>query len=306
MSLPEVTSPDIATPVAGAGSSGGRRELRRAVWLLSRSFSSMLGLAIVVLFLLLAIFGKWLVPFPDAATGSVDMAHTLQPPDWAHWFGTDDMGTDVFSRIIIGTQISLQVGLIITLGAAVIGVPLGMLSGYLGGWVRVTIMAITDLFLSVPSLVLAIAIVAVLGPGVANVMVALAAVWWPGYVRLIDSKTLALREEPFVEAARALGASTPRIIFRYLLPNCASPLIIKASMDMGAAILAAAGLGFIGLGAKAPSPEWGAMLSVARGYLPEWWWFAVFPGLAIYLSVLGFNLLGDGLRDIFDPRTTSQ
>jgi peptide/nickel transport system permease protein len=216
------------------------------------------------------------------------------------------MGNDVMSRTVVGTRISLQVGLIITLGAAAIGVPLGVISGYMGGWIRSLIMALTDLFLSVPSLVLAIAIVAVLGPGVVNAMIALAVVWWPGYVRLIDSKTLALKEEPFIEAGRALGASVPRIIFRYLLPNCASPLIVKASMDMGAAILAAAGLGFIGLGAKAPSPEWGAMLSVARGYLPEWWWFALFPGLAIYLSVLGFNLLGDGLRDILDPRSSSQ
>jgi peptide/nickel transport system permease protein len=167
-------------------------------------------------------------------------------------------------------------------------------------------MAFTDLFLALPSLVLAIPIVTVLGPGVTNATIALAIVWWPGYVRLVDSKALSLSKEPFVEAARAMGASTLRIVFRYMLPNCTSPLIVKASLDMGAAILAAAGLGFIGLGAKAPSPEWGAMLSVARGYLPTWWWFAVFPGLAIYVSVLGFNLLGDGLRDIFDPRTTSQ
>src|SRR5690606_29668918 len=228
--------------------------LRRAVWLLSRSFSSMLGLGIVVLFIVLALFGSWIAPYPEAALGSVNMADMLQPPSWEHWFGTDDMGNDVLSRVIIGTQISLQVGLIITLGAALIGVPLGILGGYLGGWIRSTIMAVTDLFLSVPSLVLAIAIVAVLGPGIVNTMIALAAVWWPGYVRLIDSKTLAIKEEPYVEAARALGASTPRIIFRYLLPGCASPLIVKASMDMGAAILAAAGLGFIGLGAKAPSP----------------------------------------------------
>lgn len=282
------------------------RSLNRALWQLSRSASSMIGLTIVVVFLVLALFGHWLVPYPDAATGSIDMDNMLQAPSWLHWFGTDDMGNDVLSRVVIGTQTSLQVGLIITLGAAAIGVPLGVMSGYLGGWVRGVIMALTDLFLSVPSLVLAIAIVAVLGPGVVNCMIALAVVWWPGYVRLMDSKTLAVSQESFVEAARALGASTPRIIFRYLLPNCASPLIVKASMDMGAAILAAAGLGFIGLGAKAPSPEWGAMLSVARGYLPEWWWFAFFPGAAIYLSVLGFNLLGDGLRDILDPRTSSR
>jgi peptide/nickel transport system permease protein len=289
---------------AGLAPADRWRDARRAIWLLSRSAASMLGLAIVFIFLFLAIFGQWIAPYPEAATGSVDMANMLQSPSWKHWFGTDDMGNDVLSRVIIGTHTSLQVGLIITLGAAAIGVPLGVVSGYLGGWVRSVIMALTDLFLSVPSLVLAIAIVAVLGPGVVNAMIALAVGWWPGYVRLIDSKTLAVKEESFVEAARALGASTPRIIFRYLLPSCASPLIVKASMDMGAAILAAAGLGFIGLGAKAPSPEWGAMLSVARGYLPEWWWFAFFPGMAIYLSVLGFNLLGDGLRDILDPKTS--
>ncbi|HTJ56082.1 MAG TPA: ABC transporter permease [Devosiaceae bacterium] len=306
MSFPEASSIDPAAVAPSPASHGARREIQRAVWLLSRSFSSMLGLGIVVAFLVFAVFGYWLVPYPGAATGNVDMTHVLEAPSWAHWFGTDDVGNDLLSRVIIGTRISLQVGLTITIGAALIGVPLGLLSGYLGGWVRSVIMAFADLFLSVPSLVLAIAIVAVLGPGVTNVTVALLVVWWPGYVRLIDSKTLALSEEPFVEAARALGAGTPRIIFRYILPNCASPLIVKASMDMGAAILAAAGLGFIGLGAKAPSPEWGTMLSVARGYLPQWWWYAVFPGLAIYLSVLGFNLLGDGLRDIFDPRTTSQ
>jgi peptide/nickel transport system permease protein len=282
------------------------RRWRHMVWLLSRSFSSCLGVALVSLFLMLALLGPWIVPYPGDATGNVDMMRMLQPPSWSHWFGTDEMGNDILSRVVLGTRTSLQVGLIITLGAAVIGVPLGIVSGYLGGRVRGFIMAFTDLFLSIPSLVLAIAIVTVLGPGIINAIIALAVVWWPGYVRLIDSKTMSIKEENFVEAARALGASTSRIIFRYLLPNCVSPLIVKASMDMGAAILAAAGLGFIGLGARAPLPEWGAMLSVARGYLPDWWWYAFFPGMAIYLSVLGFNMLGDGLRDILDPRTSSR
>lgn len=296
-----------ATPAdASENPHGVWREARRALWLLSRSFSSVVGLVIVAIFLVLAILGPYIVPYPGASTGNVDMSSMLLPPSMEHWFGTDDMGNDIFSRVVIGTRISLQIGLTITLGAAVIGVPLGIFSGYLGGNVRRVIMAFTDLFLALPSLVLAIPIVTVLGPGVTNATIALAIVWWPGYVRLVDSKALSLSKEPFVEAARAMGASTLRIVFRYMLPNCTSPLIVKASLDMGAAILAAAGLGFIGLGAKAPSPEWGAMLSVARGYLPTWWWFAVFPGLAIYVSVLGFNLLGDGLRDIFDPRTTSQ
>lgn len=283
-----------------------RRRIRLALHLLRRSPSSLVGLLIVALFLFLAAFGPWIAPYPEDAAGAVNMSRMLQPPSAAHWFGTDEMGNDVLSRVIIGTRVSLQIGLIITIGSAVIGVPLGIAAGYIGGWVREVIMRVTDLFLSIPGIILAVAIVAALGPGIVNAMIALTLVWWPGYVRLMESKTLSLKSEPFVEAARALGAGTPRILFRYLLPASVSPLIVKASMDMGAAILAAAGLGFIGLGARAPMPEWGAMLSVARGYLPEWWWYATFPGLAIYLSVLGFNLLGDGLRDMLDPRSGRQ
>lgn len=281
------------------------RQVRLYTHLLMRSPTSVVGMVIVGLFVLLAAFGPWLVPYPADGAGAVNMDRMLQAPSAAHWFGTDEMGNDIFTRVILGTRVSLQIGLVITLGAAVIGVPLGVLAGYAGGWVGGAIMRLTDLFLSIPGIILAVAIVAALGPGILNAVIALTLVWWPGYVRLMQSKVLAIKTEPFVEAARALGASTPRILFRYLLPNCVSPLIVKASMDMGAAILGAAGLGFIGLGARAPTPEWGAMLSVARGYLPEWWWYAAFPGLAIYVSVLGFNLLGDGLRDILDPRSQS-
>jgi len=281
------------------------RQLRLWRRLFTRSFSSALGLAIVTVFLVFAAFGPWIAPYPADAMGAVNMKLSLHPPNWQHWFGTDEMGNDLLTRVLVGTRTSLQIGLTITLGAAAIGTPLGLLSGYVGGGTRAAIMSLTDLFLSMPGLVLAIAIVAALGPGITNATIALAIVWWPGYVRLIDAKTLSVKEEPYIEVARSLGASRARILFRYLLPNCVSPLIVKASMDMGAAILAAAGLGFIGLGARAPTPEWGAMLSIARGYLPQWWWYAVFPGTAIYLSVLGFNLLGDGLRDMLDPRTSS-
>lgn len=305
MAMIEASAPKVARPGADPGTDRFRG-IRKGLWLLSRSASSMLGVTLVTLFLVLAAFGPWIAPYPGDGSGNLDMSKVLQPPSLAHWFGTDEMGRDILSRVIIGTRTSLQIGLIITLGAAIVGVPLGVVSGYVGGRVRAGIMMLTDLFLSIPSLVLAIAIVTVLGPGIVNAMIALAIVWWPGYVRLIDSKTMSIKEENYVEAARALGASTPRIIFRYLLPNCVSPLIVKASMDMGAAILAAAGLGFIGLGARAPTPEWGAMLSAARGYLPEWWWYAGFPGMAIFLSVLGFNMLGDGLRDVLDPRTSSR
>ncbi|MGH7210673.1 MAG: ABC transporter permease, partial [Acetobacteraceae bacterium] len=195
------------------------------------------------------------------------------------------------------------VGLTITVIAALVGTPLGVAAGYFGGRTRAVIMRITDVFLCVPGLVLALAIVAALGPGILHGVVALAIVWWPGYVRLIEAKALTLRAEPFVEAARTMGASDARILATHILPNCVSPLVIKASMDMGLAILAAASLGFIGLGAKPPAPEWGAMIATARSYMPEYWWYSFFPGLFIFLTVLGFNLFGDGLRDILDPRS---
>jgi peptide/nickel transport system permease protein len=234
----------------------------------------------------------------------MNLGNRLQPPSATHWFGTDEMGNDLYTRVVLATRTSLWVGLTIVGVATIIGVPLGIAAGYFGGVVRSVIMRVTDVFLSVPGIVLALAIVAALGPGILNGIIALSIVWWPGYVRLVEAKALALRNEPFVEAARAVGASHARILAVHILPNCTSPIIVKASMDMGLAILAAASLGFIGLGAKPPAPEWGAMISVARTYMPEWWWYAVFPGLAIYLTVLGFNLFGDGLRDILDPKSS--
>lgn len=280
-----------------------RRRLRLAIWLFSRSFSSMLGLVLVAGIVLLALIGPWIVPYPDDALGGINIANKLQPPSWQHWFGTDEVGNDILTRVIIGARISLLVGIGITGAAALIGVPLGILAGLAGGRTREVIMRFTDLFLSVPGLVLAIALVAALGPGIMNAMIALILVWWPGYVRLAESKALSIREEPYIEAARVAGAKQSRILWRHVLPNSLSPLIVKMSMDVGQAILAVASLGFIGLGAKPPTPEWGAMISIARGYLPEWWWYAVAPGAFIYLAVLGFNLLGDGLRDILDPRS---
>lgn len=280
-----------------------RRRLRLALWQLRRSFSSMLGLVLVSAIVSLALLGPWIIPYPDDVAGGVNLANKLRPPSAAHWFGTDEVGNDILSRVIIGARISLLVGMGITFAAAAIGVPLGILAGLAGGRTREAIMRFTDLFLSVPGLVLAIALVAALGPGIVNAMIALTLVWWPGYVRLAESKALSIREEPFIEAARVAGARRARILRRHVLPNSLSPLIVKMSMDIGQAILAVASLGFIGLGARPPTPEWGAMISIARGYLPEWWWYAMAPGVFIYLAVLGFNLLGDGLRDILDPRS---
>lgn len=268
-----------------------------------RNASAMFGLVIVVAFVLLALLGPWLVPFPQDATGAVHLAIKLQPPSAVHWFGTDEVGDDIFTRVVLGARVSLQIGLIVTGIACLIGIPLGVTAGYVGGWTGEIIMRVTDVFLSVPGLVLAIAIVGALGPGIVNAMLALSLVWWPGYVRLVHAKALSLKSSIFVEAARAMGAGRIRIVFVHILPNCASPIIVKASMDMGMAILGAAGLGFLGLGAQPPFPEWGAMISVGRNYLPDWWWYSFFPGLFIFLTVLGFNLIGDGLRDILDPKS---
>jgi len=284
---------------------GVRREVRRYVRAYSRSASSMAGLVIVAVFVLLAAVGPWIVPYPEDARGAVHLERKLAAPSAAHWFGTDEVGNDVYTRVILGARVSLQIGLIITVVAAALGVPLGIMAGHAGGRLGEIIMRVTDVFLSVPALVLALAVVGALGPGIVNAMIALSLVWWPGYVRLVQGKTLALTQEAFVEAARAGGAGRLRIVLVHLLPNCVSPIVVKASMDMGTAILAAASLGFIGLGAQPPYPEWGAMISHGRNYLPTWWWYSTFPGLAIYLTVLGFNLVGDGLRDLLDPKSRS-
>jgi peptide/nickel transport system permease protein len=286
-----------------AGRHGASRELRFYARVFARSAVSLLGLGLVLVFLLMAALGPWIVPYPEDARGAVHLDEKLRPPSAHHWFGTDEVGTDIYTRVVLGARVSLRIGLIITLLAAAIGVPLGIVAGYVGGPLGETIMRVTDIFLSVPALVLALAIVGALGPGITNVIVALGLVWWPGYVRLVQSKTLALKGQVFVEAARAVGTGRLRIVFVHILPNCVSPITVKASMDMGSAILAAAGLGFIGLGAQPPYPEWGAMISHGRNYLPTWWWYSAFPGIFIYLTVLGFNLLGDGLRDILDPHS---
>jgi peptide/nickel transport system permease protein len=279
------------------------RELRRYARIFARSVLSVTGLVLVLAFLATAALGPRIVPYPEDARGAVHLDEKLLPPSARHWFGTDEVGDDVYTRVILGARVSLQIGLLITLVAALAGVPLGVLAGYAGGALGEAIMRVTDVFLSVPALVLALAVVGALGPGIVNAMIALSLVWWPGYVRLVQGKTLALKGETYVEAARAVGTGRLRIVFVHILPNCVSPIVVKASMDMGTAILGAAGLGFIGLGAQPPYPEWGAMISIGRNYLPTWWWYSTFPGLFIYLTVLGFNLLGDGLRDILDPKS---
>lgn len=279
------------------------RNLKFMVYTLSRSPLSVVGFCFVSIFLIIALIGPMIISYPGDITGALHMDQKLKPPSSTHPFGTDEVGRDIYSRVIMGTRLSFQIGLIIIFIAMGIGVPLGIIAGYVGGWLNEFIMRVTDIFLSIPGLLLALAIVGALGPGIKNAMLALSIVWWPGYVRLVQGKTLSLKEESFVEGAKSIGASKLRVIFSHILPNCTSPIIVKASMDMGMAILFAANLGFIGVGAQPPIPEWGAMISTGRNYLPDHWWMATFPGMAILITVLGFNLLGDGLRDVLDPQS---
>jgi peptide/nickel transport system permease protein len=281
-------------------------ETKRVLKILIKNPLSIAGFIIVLVFFVIAAFAPLLVPYPQDIMGGVRVKYRHLPPSAQHPFGTDEVGRDLFSRVLYGTRISLQIGVIVIGVGAGIGVPLGLIAGFFGGWIEQLIMRVTDVFLAVPGILLAIAIVSVLGPGITNAMIALSLVWWQGYVRLIYGKVKAIREESYVEAGRAIGLSSWRIMFRHVLPNCASPFLVKASMDMGMAILHAAGLGFIGIGAQPPMPEWGAIISEGRRYLSVAWWHATFPGLAIWLTVLGFNFLGDALRDALDPKTRTQ
>ena len=275
---------------------------RRGAYRFRRSALSVIGLAVVVALLLVAVFGPALVPHPDHVAGVVDTAHRFQPPSLRAWFGTNEMGQDVFSLVVAGARVSLLAGLLVVVLAALVGTLVGAVAGYCGGCVDEALMRFTDLMLTLPSLILAMAIAAALGAGLGTMIFAIAVSWWPGFARLVRGEVMARKQDLFVQAARALGAGGPRILLVHVLPNIVGPVIVKMSLDVGFAILTVASLGFVGIGVKPPMPEWGSLLSVARGYLPEYWWTAVFPGVAIFLAVLGFNLLGDGLRDVLDPR----
>jgi peptide/nickel transport system permease protein len=277
--------------------------LRRGIYRFRTNILSMIGLAILVFVVMVAIAAPHIVPFPDDAAGDVHPRERLLAPDNIHYFGTDHIGRDIYSRVLLGTGLALQVGIVIIFLATTIGVTLGGLAGYFGGWVDDLLMRITDIFLTVPALVLAIAVTAALGKGILNVMIGISLVWWPGFARLTRGLVLSLKEEPFVEAAHGLGAGHMRILFRHILPNAISPIIVKMSTDFGFAVLTAAALGFIGLGAQPPTPEWGAMINEGRDYFPDKWWVATFPGMAIFIVVFSWNLLGDGLRDVLDPRS---
>jgi peptide/nickel transport system permease protein len=263
---------------------------------------AMLGLLIVAAMLAAAAFAPWLAPFPDADL-EFNPAHRLRPPDDTYLLGTDRLGADILSRLLLGARISLVVALIAVGAAVAIGVPLGLVAGFTDGWASEAIMRTADVFLAVPQIVLAIAIAQTLGPSLPNVILALSATFWPWFTRLVYAETRSVRQETFVEALVALGAGPLRIAALHVLPNVISPIIVRITLGMGFTILTAAALGFLGLGAPPPTPEWGRTIAEAREYLPDAWWYAAAPGMAIFVVVIGFNLLGDGLRDVLDPRT---
>jgi len=258
-----------------------------------------LALFLIASLVLIAIFA------PQIATHDpyeINVKERLQPPSAEHLFGTDATGRDVFSRVVYGSRISLRVAIMVIIIAGTIGGTIGAVAGYVGGLVSEILMRITDIFLAFPSLVLALAVNAALGPGLNSAMLAISFGWWAAYARMIRGQVLAAKNNLYVEAARSVGASTLRVVVRHVLPNCINPTIVQASLDAGYVILTTAGLSFIGLGAQPPTPEWGFMVSAGRKYMVNHWWWATFPGLFITLTVIGFNMLGDFLRDLLDPR----
>jgi len=274
----------------------------RLVWIrLYRDRSALIGLVLIAALVLCAILAPVLATHPDDVF-ELHPAKRLQPPSAKNLFGTDRMGSDIYSRLLFGARITILIGVIAVGASLVIGVPVGLVAGYYHSWASDLLMRVSDIFLAVPQVVLAIAIAQTLGPSLPNVILALSVTYWPWFARLVYAETRSLQKEVFVESTAALGASPFRLIALHVLPNVASPIIVRASIGMGFTILTAAALGFLGLGPPPPTPEWGRTIAEAREFLPDAWWYAAAPGLAIFLTVMGFNLLGDGLRDVLDPR----
>jgi peptide/nickel transport system permease protein len=263
---------------------------------------NLFGLCLVFLFLFLSLFGSVIAPYDPTAKGDIINAK-LVGPSTTYLLGTDEQGRDVFSRVLAGARDSLMVAVIVLTVSVIVGVIVGAISGYFGGFVDEILMRITDMFLAFPALVLAIAIAATLGPSLRNTMLALATVFWPWYARLVRGQVLTIRERDYVDAARSIGLTSSRILAKHVLPNAMSVVIIQVSLDIGYAILTTSSLSFVGLGAQPPSSEWGLMLSTARNYFRDAWWYITFPGVALTLTVFAFNILGDGIQDALDPRS---
>ncbi|CTQ33441.1 ABC transporter permease [Jannaschia rubra] len=267
----------------------------------SRNRLAMVGLGIVLALVAMAIFADVIAPYDPLRGGGLRTARLL-PPSAEHLMGTDDQARDIFSRIVHGSRITLMVVALVAVIATPIGLLVGTCAGYFGGWVDTVLMRITDVFLAFPRLILALAFVAALGPGIENAIIAIAITSWPPYARLARAETLTIRDTDHIAAIRLQGASSARILWGHVTPLCLSSVIVRVTLDMAGIILTAAGLGFLGLGAQPPQPEWGAMIAAGRGYIIDYWWVATMPGIAIFVVSLGFNLLGDGLRDILDPK----
>jgi len=260
---------------------------------------AMVGLGIIVTLLLIAAAAPLLAGYSPFEQ---DLSQRLRAPDGQHWFGTDELGRDIYARILYGARITLVIVSLVVVLVGPVGLLVGTAAGYFGGWFDTVLMRVTDIFLAFPRLILALAFVAALGPGIENAVIAIALTAWPPYARIARAETLTIRNSDFIAAARMSGASGARILFRHVVPLCLSSVIVRVTLDMAGIILIAAGLGFLGLGAQPPSPEWGAMIASGRKFLLDQWWVATLPGLAICVVSLGFNLLGDGLRDVLDPK----
>ncbi|MBQ0985810.1 ABC transporter permease [Streptomyces sp. F63] len=295
------TVPGTASPAAASAAPPGTG--RRLLRLARRDLFGAAGVLLVTGLVLLSLIGPLVAPYPEEGRGTANVAARNLAPGSAHLFGTDELGRDILSRIVFGAQPALLVSLAVVLAAALIGVPLGALAGYRGGWADQVISRITELFQSFPPLLLAMVTVALLGPGLLNAGIALAVVWWPWYARLVRAEARSLRDRPFVEAARSMGVPVRTILRRHVVRNCAGPILVQITVDLGSVILAAGSLAFLGLGAQQPSPDWGLMVAAGRGTIFDQWWISTFPGLAIFVTVLGFNLLGDSLRDLLDPKS---
>lgn len=267
----------------------------------SRNPLALVGLGIVLLLVVVAALADVIAPYSPVAGGDL-RTQRLLPPGGPHLLGTDDQARDILSRLVHGARITLGVVALVTVIATPIGLLVGTVAGYAGGWVDAALMRVTDVFLAFPRLILALAFVAALGPGIVNAVIAIGITAWPPYARLARAETLTIRRSDFIAAIRLQGASPARIVLGHVMPLCLSSVIVRVTLDMAGIILTAAGLGFLGLGAQPPSPEWGAMVATGRNYLIDHWWVAAVPGLAIFAVSLGFNLLGDGLRDVLDPK----
>jgi len=297
-SLASSTKPLVQAPTSSleAFAASSARLMR----FLLRNPMTLAGLIVISTLLIVALFAPWIATHDPLAQ---DLSAALRMPGAQNWFGTDEYGRDVFSRLVYGSRITLYIVMLVTVIVGPIGLLIGTVSGYFGGWVDSLFMRITDIFISFPSLVLALAFIAALGPGLEHAVIAIALTAWPPIARLARAETLSLRNADFVVAVKLQGASAVRVIGRHIIPMCLSSVIIRLTMNMASIILTAAALGFLGLGAQAPLPEWGAMISSGRRYMLESWWLVAAPGATIMLVSLAFNLLGDGLRDVLDPRS---